>query len=558
MKIILIYMIFIVAVFSTVAAAQWPENGLCICSFRGDQSRPQIVQSSDGCVIVVWVDNRGSNRAIYAQRLDAFGNALWAAGGIRVASREGSNFSSPSVAPDGYGGAYIAWQSELSGYIDIYAHRIGRDGYPVWVAPSGVPVCTAAGSQIKPRLLGLGTSGAMIVWVDRRTGENDIYAQYLSPTTGACRWAANGISVCRAAGNQYEPRIASDGDGGAIVAWFDGRLERNTIYAQRIRPTGLMMWDADGLGICGTLRNKVAPDIAPDGLGGAVFVWSDMSAGKGDIYAQKVDGAGNKVWDKEGVQVCTEMGAQTMPRAVTDQQGGAFVCWQDARDESMDIYAQRIDASGASAWLDGGIPISVGPENEYMPRIARCESRGAIIAWLDDRSRIDNIRVEAVDMNGGILWYKTAMLPNTVSSPRSNPFILSLGAGGVFVAWEERGIRDRDIYVKGMMEPVTARCAIAAVDAAVPASAAKLFPNPFNPTLTISYMIEGRAWVAIDIFDGAGRCIRSLVRGEQQTGEMTAVWDGADERGSRVASGVYFCRLSIGSRIESRKVVLMR
>jgi len=83
-------------------------------------------------------------------------------------------------------------------------------------------------------------------------------------------------------------------------------------------------------------------------------------------------------------------------------------------------------------------------------------------------------------------------------------------------------------------------------------------PNPFNPVTAIPYSLASAGEVSLDIFDPAGRVVRRLVDGVQTAGVHTAQWDGRDNRGVPVASGVYFCRLRAGKVIDTRRIVLLK
>jgi hypothetical protein len=91
-----------------------------------------------------------------------------------------------------------------------------------------------------------------------------------------------------------------------------------------------------------------------------------------------------------------------------------------------------------------------------------------------------------------------------------------------------------------------------------------IYPNPFNPSTTLSYQIPQDATVRLEIYDLIGRKVRSLVDGSKSTGYYRVVWNGRDETGRDVASGVYLYRFSAtpidGSKavIRSGKLVLMR
>jgi hypothetical protein len=84
------------------------------------------------------------------------------------------------------------------------------------------------------------------------------------------------------------------------------------------------------------------------------------------------------------------------------------------------------------------------------------------------------------------------------------------------------------------------------------------YPNPFNPQTTISYELGASAPVELAVYDIRGRKVRSLVRGEVQAGYQSVTWNGTDDSGRTVASGVYFYRLRVGDKIVTRRMVLVR
>jgi choice-of-anchor B domain-containing protein len=84
------------------------------------------------------------------------------------------------------------------------------------------------------------------------------------------------------------------------------------------------------------------------------------------------------------------------------------------------------------------------------------------------------------------------------------------------------------------------------------------FPNPFNPTTTITYALESAGNVVLTIYDAAGHRIRTLLNGVQGAGPQTVTWSGRDDRGHPVASGVYFYRLEAGRASDTRRMVLLK
>src|SRR5262249_49439504 len=158
----------------------------------------------------------------------------------------------------------------------------------------GVALCTGANNQQNPTIVSDGAGGAIVAWQDYRSGSAnaDIYARRVD-AAGTPQWTSDGVALCVAVRNQQNPTIVSDGAGGAIVAWEDYRSTFSVarIFARRISAAGTPLWTANGvaLGALGT-ANSVSPVIASDGVGGAIVAWSTLPDIDFDynIFAQRV------------------------------------------------------------------------------------------------------------------------------------------------------------------------------------------------------------------------------------------------------------------------------
>ncbi|MCP4545570.1 MAG: T9SS type A sorting domain-containing protein [bacterium] len=85
------------------------------------------------------------------------------------------------------------------------------------------------------------------------------------------------------------------------------------------------------------------------------------------------------------------------------------------------------------------------------------------------------------------------------------------------------------------------------------------FPNPFNPSTEIWFSLGAEEKVSVTIYDISGRLIRTLARNRNFTaGRRSLTWEGCGDDGRPLASGVYFCRLQVGERIETRKMLLLK
>jgi predicted outer membrane repeat protein len=96
------------------------------------------------------------------------------------------------------------------------------------------------------------------------------------------------------------------------------------------------------------------------------------------------------------------------------------------------------------------------------------------------------------------------------------------------------------------------------VTPSLPLSLNQNFPNPFNPSTTISYYLPQDATVTLAVYDVSGRRVADLVGKAEKKGRHSVTWNGEDRSGSSAASGIYFSRLTAGKETVSKKMILLR
>ena len=84
------------------------------------------------------------------------------------------------------------------------------------------------------------------------------------------------------------------------------------------------------------------------------------------------------------------------------------------------------------------------------------------------------------------------------------------------------------------------------------------YPNPFNPSTTIPFSLVSQERVSLQIYDARGKLVRTLKNDVVPAGQHEAVWDGRDNSGNQMATGVYFVRFIAGSYEMTRKVVMLK
>jgi hypothetical protein len=311
-----------------------------------------------------------------------------------------------------------------------------------------VRICGVYGNQLKPVSISDGAGGAIFAWTDQRSlTYMDVYAQRIG-ADGKVLWTADGVAVCTALYDQDEPALVSDGAGGAIIAWHDARSMNYDIYAQRVSAAGAMLWATDGVPLCAASGEQSVPAIVSDGAGGAIVTWQDMRTAYEDVYAQRVDATGAVQWTANGVAVVTAPWQQTNPAIAPDGKGGAILAWEDARGSNWHIYAQQLDHSGVAQWTTNGVAVCTAAISQSDPVVVSDGVGGAIISWRNVSSGGTWIYAQRLNGSGVAAWTADGVALSGAAGVELRPCIATDGASGAIVAWRDTRNGNYDVYAQ--------------------------------------------------------------------------------------------------------------
>jgi hypothetical protein len=346
----------------------------------------------------------------------------------------------PDLVSDGQGGMIIAWHDARHENRDVFAQRVSADGEMLW-GKDGVPVCDLPSPQSWPVVLTDGEGGAIIVFGDSRHGNQDIYAQRMAPN-GKRLWADEGVPVCIDPTLQDDVNAIADGAGGVIVVWEDWRNDNQDIYAQRIDGDGNPAWTANGVPVYRGDGDQYDPRLTTDDAGGAIVAWHDISTPDLDVFAQRLSATGKQMWGEKGVPVSTAPGNQGGPFAIADGAGGAFVVWSDYRNDpnifaSADFYAQRLDANGKPLWKKDGISICNNPGNQQQPEGISDGMSGFILTWWDERDVFSDVYAQRVGPDGSPMWQVNGVPVCTAEGEQRRPRLVTDGSHGAIIYWQD-------------------------------------------------------------------------------------------------------------------------
>lgn len=493
-------------------------NGAMVGDSLHDQAqRYFLVHDKDGGVIVAFDDffikeDKYYNRA-YAQRIDSTGQRLWGANGVTVAPQDNArNLDLVAACPDGSNGCYVFWGLfHDSQHIDLMAQHLDSQGNAIWDS-SGVKI-------------------------------SNQFVSYESPV----------------------PCLAVDDEvGGSISLYYDSTGAK----IQRLDAQGRFLWGG------GKSISPLGwwPSMQKDGEGGIIIahyyeIYSRESGVKGIIAAQRISKDGNLLWDSDGVTITELADYNTFaPTMAIDQSKNSYIVWKDRRSGDQDVYAQRLNPNGKPQWSRDGIKISQFHSTKDINNtdIVLSPDYSIMVIWRNWTQDGDTISLHAqrIDAEGKYLWPEDAVV--TSRERNSNYKVASDGHGGAICCWYETqpefGVYAQQINYLGQLGKVITTPVGGQIDPSMPRKTQLFYayPNPFNSETMIKFHLPRANHVQLKIYNLSGKEVITLLDKQIKAGDEQVKWNGRDQNGDNISSGLYFIRLKSDESVATQKVLLIR
>ncbi len=575
----------------------WAEGGVPVCACTGSQVLPKVVSDGSGGAFVAWENNpngAAGGDVIYLGRIDAAGQVLFNDRAVG-----GGWLNEWSMIPDGNHGVVVTWSVGGPQYAQVLAQRFDSDGVPQW---SSAVLCNLTydldQNRDYPVVAPAFPGGFRIYWSDFRRsywdydvrphqfyGAVDLYTQLVD---GSGQQVPSGNGQLLQQDGHAGP-LALGATGGAAMALEGGVSLNRKLQVQRLDTDGTQLWLSDVVTGVNTY-DWLYPWIEPDGVGGFVVAWQASIGNDLDPYAQRLGPDGSKLWPSP-VSFFPGAGNYSNSAVIADGLGGLvavvqpWACCGVAR-------LQRVDGLGALPWGTTGVALS-NASYFYDSALALDGAGGVYCAWADDRDGESySVFLQRFNLNDGSWGNPVAVAISSFEAVAENgrvtlsaTFRSDLDVTNISVY---RAVNDGSLKVLETVTPMNPsrfeytdtkvtpgesyRYQIGITDAdgefvsqirtvTVPRLEAVLEqnqPNPFNPATTIRFTLPSRGAATLAIYDAEGRLVKTLMDEVVPAGVTTVEWDGRNDSGNTVTSGVYFYRLTSGKFGASRKMLLLK
>lgn len=387
----------------------------------------------------VWRDARGASTEVYAQSLDNLGAARYATNGVQVGNSTGSAQTLTSaICGDGSGGFIVAYLDNRSGSrLDLYAQRYNAAGTALWVA-GGVRVSNGTAALLAghvPAICSDGLGGAVVLWTDGRFNAGfaaAFLAQRLDAADGSSMWTAGGVVLYNQLDGAYSPNGYVDQSSRPLVVRCGVRflaIWQLTGGATNVRHQVISLSGSLLESPMANLTSCSRPKAAVNGTTG--WTISVQSNSTGETSVRQLNTSGATLWTTIADAGRPASGIPRATQLVADGAGGVIAIWQEfPAANQYQIRAQRLTSAGVLAWATGGI-VAIQPQAGILAlQSAVMNGSGGAIFGYTVGTAPHAAYVQNVDSSGIPAWGTGVQLRTSDAGDTNFPTVCTDGVGG--------------------------------------------------------------------------------------------------------------------------------
>ena len=594
------------------------ENGLAICDAPSYQFSPLVRTSGeDNGALVIWGDARTGSIGLYVQHVNPSSGITLTENGLETYFGIDGNAYAPKSLYLGNDSTLLYWEDYRGGGSNpqTYGQIISRgagDNFeingiklcenPIQTIPNAVktgdhiflsfksadewgteiqafqvldfdlnPVGDPNGTIIYPNpdlmnqsfsKLVTGEDGYVYVaFSDTRSWDLDIYLQKYDEL-GNQQWEDGGVLITDAANDDNVDAVEPMPDGGCMVFWYGGLWNNLNAYCQAIDGEGTYPegWSSEPLNISTGpgFQLDVKTTVLQDGI---FSIWKDTRNDNTDIYGQVINFDGTISGIENGFVITTEENDQNNPTInMNNIQNEVLICWEDfANGTDFDLVCKSFDPLTLSEGEE--IIIAGGTGNQTVPFVSVSPSGSYLITWEDTRTGgTSDIYLQEINASGTIFEDGGITVCNADFDQRNPGVVLYSEADSSYmIYWEDLRSSGKEFLWNIYAQSLTmSTMEVSGEQVPSSFSISQNYPNPFNPITNINYSISTNAFVTMKVYNLLGQKITELVSRNIAPGQYSVNWDGTNQSGEPVSSGIYIYSIDADEFRSSKKMVLMK
>lgn len=399
------------------------------------QSYPDIASFPDGSFVVVWEDYRNGDRDIYLQFYDLYGNEI---GNNIIVNDDasGADQKEPCISTSSNGTVVVVWIDGREDIIgDIYFQQYDKFGNVIG-ENKRVNQDEFEHFHYCPDVSSASDGTFVVVWTDNRDSDFNLYFQ-LYDQSGNPR--SNNMKVIDDdyVGYLSNPQVAMNSCGTFLILWEDQRTEENTIFFQRHDNTGKSLGVKQTIDIPSYNSNSGQLSLSGSFDASFVFSWTDERNGNSDIYFQRFDSLGKKIGENVMANDDGEAIFQCNSKICHRADGSFIIFWEDHRFDIPEVYFQQYNKLG--------FPIGSNRElhtDGYYASLPFCvtlaSDTSSLFCWAGNQNGNQEIFFQKFGSNGFQYLSRKKVNDDDRGASQYNPKISSSFGSFVIIWYDER------------------------------------------------------------------------------------------------------------------------
>ena len=496
------------------------------------------------------------------------------------------------------------------GQQDVYVQYMGSSGSSLYATDMLINDDTEGAHSTEPDIALLDAGNGAVVFTDRRFDDGDIFLQF-AEISGSLSGGNIAVNDDETGALQIEPAVAALADK-IMVVWNDSRaiggVTGQRVFGQYFSGDGTLSGANFAVSDSMDVLPKSMPDVALASDGVAMTVWAGFHDGDWHIFGRQFHANGVPMDDAYQISISGTNFANGAPSVHVDDNDYFTVTWlaentsgairaQVARYSKAGLFQNRFEfgvnipgytmidlasavnpagnvylfsqESGVQSYLNltvydpaGAIvknAFSVADQSAVspdQPAISVDNEGVALMTWVDSRSGVRAVYYQLIAENFGKIGNNqalTGITPEVMCSPE----VAGMNRNGWFV-WSDPSQDGFNIYLNQMQYSTTD------VDDDNPGLLPdnyllrQNYPNPFNPSTTIEFSLPARDRVVIAVYDLLGRRVTTVADQVYSAGVHRVEWNGRDDSGNDLPSGMYVYRMQTAEKTYSRKMMMLK
>lgn len=406
---------------------------------------PKVSVGSSGNFVIVWEDFRNTDADVYAQRFDTDGAFLGENILVNLDSLNEDQYT-PDVTVGLNDRFVVTWIDLRRGGEAVFARSFSFSDPLADTVAFSLTSDTSFIVGESPPVVWDTLGGFSIGWVEYITSGATVYAQRFD-SLGQVAGDTVNLSDLLSTGERHGLSVSASPGGYLVATWMDRRSGNYDIYAQRVNPSGFLQGDNLMLNDDETGANQNLPQIAVRADGGFVVVWEDMRRGNSDIFMKRFDQQAQALGNDFMVNDSLGRIYHARPDVTCDSSGNFVVVWEDARDGGLNVYAQLFDQSGGPN--GGNFRVNCeGMSNSSSPCCDMSPGGSFVLVWSSTDGITKSIYGRLFSSGGGPLDTCFKINDDTLSVDHLSPRVAVDSSGGFVVAWEDKREGQARIYLQ--------------------------------------------------------------------------------------------------------------